>query len=142
MGKYDDIIDMPHHVSDTHPQMSIWDRSAQFSPFAALTGHEAAITETARLTEEWHEPDEDKKAELDEKLRYISLNPVSELIIITYFKPDELKSGGSYEHIIGTIKKIDEINHRMTLNTTGGVTVDINTDKIVDLDTVDINTVD
>ena len=50
MGKYDDIIDLPHHVSKVHPQMSIWDRSAQFAPFAALTGHEEAIAETARLT--------------------------------------------------------------------------------------------
>ena len=52
MGKYDDIIDLPHHVSKVHPQMSIWDRSAQFAPFAALTGHEEAIAETARLTNE------------------------------------------------------------------------------------------
>ena len=52
MGKYDDIIDLPHHVSKVHPQMSIWDRSAQFAPFAALTGHDAAIKETARLTDE------------------------------------------------------------------------------------------
>ena len=52
MGKYDDIINMPHHVSDKHPQMPIEDRAAQFSPFAALTGHEAAIKETARLAEE------------------------------------------------------------------------------------------
>ena len=54
MGKYDDIIDLPHHVSKVHPQMSIWDRSAQFAPFAALPGHEEAIAETARLTNEWH----------------------------------------------------------------------------------------
>ena len=70
MGKYDDIIDLPHHVSKVHPQMSIWDRSAQFAPFAALTGHEEAIAETARLTNEWHEPDEDKKRELDEKMNF------------------------------------------------------------------------
>ena len=68
MGKYDDIIDLPHHVSKVHPQMSIWDRSAQFAPFAALTGHEVAIAETARLTNEWHETDEDKKREIDEKI--------------------------------------------------------------------------
>lgn len=67
MGKYDDIIDLPHHVSKVHPQMSILDRSAQFAPFAALTGHEEAIAETARLTNEWHEPDEDKKESLMRK---------------------------------------------------------------------------
>ena len=73
MGKYDDIIDLPHHVSKVHPQMSIWDRSAQFAPFAALTGHEEAIAETARLTKEWHEPDEDKKRELDEKMNELMM---------------------------------------------------------------------
>ena len=73
MGKYDDIIDLPHHVSKVHPQMSIWDRSAQFAPFAALTGHEEAIAETARLTNEWHEPDEDKKRELDEKMNELMM---------------------------------------------------------------------
>ena len=72
MGKYDDIIDLPHHVSKVHPQMSIWDRSAQFAPFAALTGHEEAIAETARLTNEWHEPDEDNAGITFEMLQILS----------------------------------------------------------------------
>ena len=67
--EYEDIIGLPHHVSTVHPQMSIYDRAAQFSPFAALTGHEAAIQETARLTEEQAELNEDKKEELNEKLQ-------------------------------------------------------------------------
>ena len=70
--EYEDIIGLPHHVSTVHPQMSIYDRAAQFSPFAALTGHEAAIQETARLTEKQAELNEDKKEELNEKLQELA----------------------------------------------------------------------
>ncbi len=137
MGKYDDIIDLPHHVSSVHPQMSIWDRSAQFSPFAALTGHEAAIEETARLTEQWHEPDEDKKKELDEKLRQIIFrhneNSKVQLDII-YFKPDALKTGGSYEHVTGQLKRVDETEHRLVLITDEGVKISIDTERIFDIE--------
>ena len=68
---YDDIIHLPRHVSSRHPQMSLLNRAAQFSPFAALTGHEAAIHEAARLTDTFVEPDEDKKEQLDEQLQLI-----------------------------------------------------------------------
>ena len=69
--KYDDIINLPHHVSGRHPQMSALDRAAQFSPFAALTGHDAAIKETARITEKWVELDENSKEMLDERLQMV-----------------------------------------------------------------------
>lgn len=111
--KYSDIIDLPHHVSTKHPHMSPEDRAAQFSPFAALTGHEAAIKETARITDEFVEPDADKKQELDEKLQMIRMaladNKTAKVQMI-FFKPDGKKSGGSYETITGNIKKIDEYN--------------------------------
>lgn len=111
--KYSDIIDLPHHVSTKHPHMSSEDRAAQFSPFAALTGHEAAIKETARITDEFVEPDADKKQELDEKLQIIRMiladNKTARVQMI-FFKPDGKKSGGSYETITGNIKKIDEYN--------------------------------
>ena len=111
--KYSDIIDLPHHVSTKHPHMSSADRAAQFSPFAALTGHEAAIKETARITDEFVEPDADKKQELDEKLQIIRMiladNKTAKVQMI-FFKPDGKKSGGSYETITGNIKKIDEYN--------------------------------
>lgn len=140
MGKYDDIIDLPHHVSDVHPQMSIWDRSAQFSPFAALTGHEAAIEETARLTEQWHEPDEDKREELDEKLRQIMLrhkeNSRMQLDII-YFKSDELKEGGSYEHVMGKLRKIDDINHKIEITDDTGKRIVIDTAMIYNIESAD-----
>ena len=111
--KYDDIINLPHPTSKKHPRMSLYARAAQFSPFAALTGHEAAIKETARITDEFVEPDADKKQELDEELRMIRMaladNKTAKVQMI-FFKPDGKKSGGSYETITGNIKKIDEYN--------------------------------
>ena len=114
--EYDDIINLPHHVSTRHPQMSLYDRAAQFSPFAALTGHDAAIKETERLTEDWVELDEDSKELLDEKLQMIRehLDEKPE-VTFTYFEPDERKQGGAYRTITGKVKKIDEYEHRILL---------------------------
>ncbi|MCM1259163.1 MAG: YolD-like family protein [Roseburia sp.] len=116
MGKYDDIIHLPHHVSTKHPQMSALDRAAQFSPFAALTGHGSAIRETARLTDVRLELDENKKEELDECLQMLrmqsALKPEAE---ITYFVPDAKKEGGSYLLIRGCIKKFDDIGHKIIM---------------------------
>ena len=96
--RYDDIIHLPHHVS----------RAAQFSPFAALAGHEAAIRETARLTDERAELDENAKAVLDEKLRMIQeMLPAHPEITVTYFQPDAKKSGGAYVSVTGRVKKLD-----------------------------------
>ena len=107
--KYDDIIDLPHHVSDKHPQMPMLDRAAQFSPFAALTGYDAAIVETARLTDQKRELSEDQKQVISKALHdlqhRIKTDPV---VTITFFQPDERKSGGAYRTITGTVKKIDE----------------------------------
>ena len=114
--KYDDIIRLPHHVSTRHPQMSIHDRAAQFSPFAALTGHDAAIRETERLTEEWVELDEDSKEQLDERLQMIREHLAERPeITFTFFQPDERKQGGAYRTITGKVKKIDEYEHRILL---------------------------
>ena len=114
--KYDDIIHLPHHVSTKHPQMALSDRAAQFSPFAALTGHEDSIRETARRTEAFLELDEDKKEQLDEKMHvlqeYFSEKPE---IMVTYFVPDERKSGGAYRTVSGVVKKADEFARRLTL---------------------------
>lgn len=109
VNRYEDIIDQPHHVSVTRAQMPISDRAAQFSPFAALTGYEAAIKETARLTETWTELDEGSKLLLNGRLlmlkEWIQEQP---LITVTYFRPDENKSGGSYVTITGNVKKLNE----------------------------------
>lgn len=111
---YEDIICLPHHISKKHPQMSLLDRAAQFSPFAALTGHEDAIKETARLTDERINLDEDEKAMLDAKLQEIKAHLKERpQISITYFKPDGNKEGGSYEVICGRVKKIDEYEHQI-----------------------------
>lgn len=108
---YKDIINLPHHQSKTRKHMSMVDRAAQFSPFAALTGHSATIAETARLTDRQIELTEGDKAIINEKLQMLSDYLKSEPVVtITYFEPDDKKSGGSYETITGTIKRIDEVN--------------------------------
>lgn len=116
MGKYDDIIDLPHHVSETHPPMSRADRVAQFSPFAALTGYDAAVRETARVTERRIELDEGVKAELNARLNCI-LEHLSEhpQVSLTYFVPDEKKSGGAYRTVTGTVRKLDGFAKTLTL---------------------------
>ena len=105
---YSDIIHLPHHVSKTHPQMSMHDRAAQFSPFAALTGYDSAILETARLTEEKITLNEDLQELLDIKFQ-------QPLISITFFCPDKRKQGGSYVSISGTVKKLDLFQRILTL---------------------------
>lgn len=115
-NKYDDILYLPHPVSARHPQMPLADRAAQFSPFAALTGHEAAIRETARLTKERVELDESRKEILDERLQMIREN-LSEKpeVTFTYFQPDERKSGGAYLTVTGRVKKMDGYERRILL---------------------------
>lgn len=114
--KYDDIINLPHHVSKKHPQMSLHDRAAQFSPFAALTGHKAAINETARLTAEKQILSEDVIAKLNEQLNLIKENiGTNPIVTITYFVSDDRKSGGAYISNTGVVKKINEYNHTVVL---------------------------
>lgn len=106
--EYADIIDLPHHVSKTRPKMSMHDRAAQFSPFAALTGYDAAIKETARWTDGKVDLDETSKVSLDEKLLFIMSRLAEKpVVVITYFKKDERKDGGTYEVTEGCIRKVD-----------------------------------
>lgn len=113
---YDDIIHLPHHVSRTRPQMSIQDRAAQFSPFAALTGYDAAVRETARLTEDRIQPDEEVLAELDRRFRQLvrCLEEHPE-IRVTWFRPDRRKAGGSYVTTTDRVRKISLAERRLTL---------------------------
>ena len=129
--EYDDIIHLPRHVSRKHPHMATTDRAAQFSPFAALTGHAAAINETARLTDEKVELDEYMKDALRNKLQIIA-NRLKEQpeIVITYFQPDEKKDGGAYVAAAGTVKKIDEYD-RVVLMINGE---EIPIDEIINID--------
>ena len=111
---YDDIIHLPHHVSKTHPQMPLLNRAAQFSPFAALTGHAAAIQEAARLTDPFIEPDESRKELLNAQLQMIKENLEQKpKIEVTYFRPDSRKSGGAYVTFCGQVQKIDENSRRI-----------------------------
>ena len=114
--KYADIINLPHHVSRNHPQMSMADRAAQFSPFAALTGHDAAIAEAARLTDERPILDESVKQEISDLLQLASTD--SNLVLnIVYFVPDARKTGGSYAEITGRIKKLRPHEKLLILDT-------------------------
>ena len=124
--EYEDIIGLPHHVSTVYPQMSIYDRAAQFSPFAALTGHEAAIQETARLTEEQAELDEDKKEELNEKLQELMAHAEEHpTVTVTYFKPDDRKEGGKYETVTGIFRKIRDYDKMFILEDGTGIACDM-----------------
>lgn len=105
-SRYHDIIHLPHHVSARRPHMSILSRAAQFSPFAALTGYEDSIRETARLTDVRVELDECAKAALDAKLQMLQGNPRIP-VSITYFVPDSRKPGGAYVTAAGPVRKID-----------------------------------
>lgn len=112
--RYDDMIDLPHHVSKKHPRMPLLDRAAQFAPFAALTGHEAAIKETARLTEDEEELSEDSKEILDLKLQYVCEHLTEQPeVTVTYFEPDAKKSGGAYVTVTERVKKVDRYGREL-----------------------------
>ena len=115
-GKYDKIMGLPHHVSKTRPQMPMSDRAAQFAPFAALTGYDAAIKETGRLTDERIELDVEALSALDMKYQVLmeALDEAPE-VTITYFQPDERKAGGKYVSAVGAVKKIDDFERRITM---------------------------
>lgn len=112
MGKYDDIINLPHFVSKKYPQMSMRDRAAQFSPFAALTGYDAEIKETTRLTDRRIELDEDVLDKLNERLyilrKALDDGSVYPEVRITYFEKDLKKDGGKYITVSGRVRKIHE----------------------------------
>ena len=116
MGNYDDIINLPHHVSETHPPMSRADRAAQFSPFAALTGYDAAVRETARVTQRRVELEEGVKAELNARLHQILEHlPEQPQVSFTYFVPDKRKEGGAYCTATGIVRKMDSVTRTITL---------------------------
>lgn len=105
--RYDDILALPHPVSAHRKRMTGMQRAAQFAPFAALTGFDAAIGETARLTDRRVELGEEDLMDLDEKLRFLAEGPGDHpALTVTYFQPDEKKAGGRYETVAGTLKKL------------------------------------
>ncbi len=130
MGKYDDIINLPHHVSSTHHRMSMLERAAQFQPFRALVGYEDAVLEAARSTEDRVELTEDEKALIDAKLQKLADDIARQpLVTITFFQPDQKRAGGSYVTTTGQLKKIDDFE---------GVLILLGGERIVIEDILDI----
>lgn len=122
---YEDMMELPHHVSSKRPQMPMSDRAAQFSPFAALVGYDAAIKEAGRLTDERIEPEEDRLNELNMKFRLIKEHLADEPeVSLSYFEPDERKAGGRYLEISGTVKKIDDFERSLTMKDGTKISVD------------------
>lgn len=131
---YDDILHLPRPVSRTHPPMDRQSRAAQFSPFAALTGYDDAIAEEGRLTGRRLELSEDQRRALDETQRRLTaMLPLHPAVTVTYFVPDERKSGGSYETVTKPIRHIDEAAR--TFHMTDGQVIDM--DRIVSLNLPD-----
>lgn len=124
-NKYGDIISLPHHISDARKRMSLYDRAAQFSPFAALTGHDEALKETARLTDSKPELDESEKLIISEKLQMIMNKTVPETkVSITYFAPDRKKSGGAYLKTEGFIRKYDSFARKIIMSDKETIDID------------------
>lgn len=108
VSKYSDIINLEHHVSSRRLPMPMINRAAQFAPFAALSGYDAAIQETGRLTEGFIDLDESSQEKLNERLQLIQeVQDQQPEITVVYFRPDDRKSGGSYLTVSGTVRKLD-----------------------------------
>ena len=115
-GKYDDIINMPHHISKKHPRMSLENRSAQFAPFAALTGYEDEVEETARIKDKKIEITDEIKSTINMRLQIIQekINTKPK-VTIKYFIPDNKKEGGSYKTVTSNVLKIDQYKKLVVL---------------------------
>jgi len=116
LNKYDDIINLPHHVSKKRTQMALADRAAQFAPFSAVVGHGTAVKEAARLTDQKKELDETERAIIDDQLREIEATlPIELDVEITYFQQDESKVGGEYIAKVGRVKKINKYTREILM---------------------------
>lgn len=114
--RYDDMLELPHHVSAKHPHMMLYDRAAQFSPFKSLSGYEDEVSETARLTDQRVELAESRIAELDARLQRLAEHLAdAPTVSVTYFQPDPRKSGGRYETVTGVVKKLDMLRRAIVL---------------------------
>lgn len=122
---YADIIDLPHHELTTRQRMPVINRAASFSPFAALTGYDEHIREAGRLTDDRTDLDEDTKQKLNERLRIaLDMVDVQPQIKITYFLPDERKSGGSYVEYTGVLMRVDEYEKKIILTDKTQIPID------------------
>ena len=122
---YSDMLHLPHWISRRHPPMSMHQRAAQFSPFAALTGYDSAVQETARVTEQRRELEEDAMAELDSRLRLLELAlETHPQVTVTFFQPDERKSGGTYHTATGRLQHLDSNRRQLLLEGNPPVSLD------------------
>ena len=136
MGKYDDIIDLPHPTSKRHLPMPVSDRAAQFAPFAALTGYEDAIEEAARLTDAPEELGEDAQRELNDKLRLLMASAEQHPeLTVTYFEPDTKKAGGRYVTLTDCLKRIQVV--AQTIEFTSGKKVPLA--SVLDIESNDVS---
>lgn len=130
-GKYDDMLQLPHHVSASRKPMAITARAAQFAPFAALSGYDAEVQEAGRLTDRPIEPDEYEKEALNARLRLLARHFREEWVVsLVFFQPDERKAGGAYVTRTGTVKKLYETERLLTL--TDGTVIPL--DDLIALD--------
>lgn len=135
---YEDIVDLPHHVSKKHPQPTMADRAARFAPFAAITGYEEMVLEEARITDDFLELDEGTISVLNAKLQMVQelLSEQPEITFI-YFQPDQRKAGGAYITKTGTVKRIDEYEQLVIM--TDGTRIPINHIFEIESDHIRIN---
>ena len=130
-GKYDDMLQLPHHVSASRKPMAMTARAAQFAPFAALSGYDAEVQEAGRLTDRPIEPDEYEKEALNARLRLLARHLREEWVVsLVFFQPDERKAGGAYVTRTGTVKKLYETERLLTL--TDGTVIPL--DDLIALD--------
>ncbi len=124
MTEYDDIINLPHPEPRRHARMAIKDRAAQFSPFAALTGHEEAIRERGRLTQARVELDESEKMKINATLEQLFADGKDRAVTMTYFKKDERKEGGEYITVSARILRFDEYSRALLLDSGDAIPID------------------
>ena len=130
-GKYDDMLQLPHHVSASRKPMAITARAAQFAPFAALSGYDAEVQEAGRLTDRPIEPDEYEKEALNARLQLLARHLREKWVVsLVFFQPDERKAGGAYVTRTGTVKKLYETERLLTL--TDGTVIPL--DDLIALD--------
>ena len=127
--KYEKIINMPHPTSERHARMKKSDRAAHFAPYAALSGYEDAVEETARLTDRRIELDEYEKERINSALTSLLSPATAPMVSITYFRPDKRKAGGAYVTVTGELYGIDE--HTRILTLVGGYIIPL--DEIIDV---------
>ena len=136
MGKYDDIINLQRPISKNHRPMPVENRAAQFAPFAALTGYDDAVEETARLTDRRIELSEEMKQDLDNILMEIrNTHSPDKNVRVTYFVPDLLKEGGEYVTEDVIIKKVDDLSRQIILSDKRIIKID----DILRMEIIEIN---